>query len=337
MTATLITGNTPLHNAALNGDLDKIKSLIEEGEDVDGRNDDEETALHLAARKNAAGVIQALCQEGKATIDIEESAGKTPLYIAVQSQHFESVKMLLECGADPQKIPWYEKGTLLHLVARPLRWSPVPVNRIGIFHLLLPLINPNIPDNDGHSALHIAVQHDDNLPVIKEIVFHPRIDLNLKNHAQETPLDYLAKRYNDLLGRDNLQSFSAHREQVLAYMKVLILAGADTKGFELHYPLIWNSIEKTVTLRSRLADYGPRVVKYLLYATKEKLREYNLLHNMLTICSHSLTLPSEVKSIILEHYLLLELNLPARLSPCHPNSLVERPNQAEESSPRPTF
>lgn len=41
--------NSPLHEAARNGYLDVVKLLLEKGSQIDNKNEDEETALHIAA------------------------------------------------------------------------------------------------------------------------------------------------------------------------------------------------------------------------------------------------------------------------------------------------
>lgn len=41
--------NSPLHEAARNGYVDIVKVLLKNGSQIDNKNEDEETALHIAA------------------------------------------------------------------------------------------------------------------------------------------------------------------------------------------------------------------------------------------------------------------------------------------------
>jgi len=93
----------PIHLAALNGDLGKVKELTSqdqaliEKEDKYGR-----TPFHYAAMQNRTEVMEYLLQEG-ARIDATSSVEwcYTPLFCAVNSGKTESVRFLLENGADP--------------------------------------------------------------------------------------------------------------------------------------------------------------------------------------------------------------------------------------------
>lgn len=72
-----------LHSAAASGSVEKIKSLIKLGADVDETDPkrDDGTPLHVAAEAGNIAVIQALIAAG-ADPSIENNDGKTPLDIA---------------------------------------------------------------------------------------------------------------------------------------------------------------------------------------------------------------------------------------------------------------
>jgi ankyrin repeat protein len=83
--------------AAINGQLDIATALIEGGADV---NKPGWAPLHYAATKGHVAMIELLL-ENDAYIDAESPNQSTPLMMAAMYGTAESVKVLLEAGADP--------------------------------------------------------------------------------------------------------------------------------------------------------------------------------------------------------------------------------------------
>jgi len=92
-----LDGETPLMMAALKGNLDIVRALIARGADV---NMPGWTPLHYAATGGQPAIISVLL-EAHAYIDAESPNKSTPLMLAAQYGTEESVKLLLEAGADP--------------------------------------------------------------------------------------------------------------------------------------------------------------------------------------------------------------------------------------------
>ena len=114
--------STPLHDAAWKGDVAAIRALVQNGADVNAGDDIGATALYWAARGgHPAGwhqckredpkrpdVIAALIELG-ADPNIQDrrpkgmgrSSGWTPLFVALHHEQFNSARVLLEHGADP--------------------------------------------------------------------------------------------------------------------------------------------------------------------------------------------------------------------------------------------
>jgi ankyrin repeat protein len=88
---------SPLMLAALRGELDLAKRLIERGADV---NKTGWTPLHYAATNGHLDLIKLLL-ENYAYIDAESPNKTTPLMMAAMYGSSEAVKLLLEAGADP--------------------------------------------------------------------------------------------------------------------------------------------------------------------------------------------------------------------------------------------
>jgi ankyrin repeat protein len=113
---------TPLHDAAWRGDAAAIRQLVRDGADVDATDDMGATALYWAARgghrlgphqcsgEDAArpDVIAALIELGadpniqdRRPTGLGRSSGWTPLFVALHHRQFNSARVLLEHGADP--------------------------------------------------------------------------------------------------------------------------------------------------------------------------------------------------------------------------------------------
>jgi len=89
---------SPLMLAALRGQLDLVKKLVERDADV---NKTGWTPLHYAATGGHVPVIEFLL-EHSAYIDAESPNGTTPLMMAAMYGSPESVKHLIQAGADLQ-------------------------------------------------------------------------------------------------------------------------------------------------------------------------------------------------------------------------------------------
>lgn len=95
-----------LHNALLlHNPFDVIKLLLNKGVNVNAVNPSGETALHVAARFKRKDVIKELLKKPNINIDVMDNEGYTPLHRAITSEKsdFQTVKMLLEAGADIRK------------------------------------------------------------------------------------------------------------------------------------------------------------------------------------------------------------------------------------------
>ena len=131
-------GNTALHIAASNGNLDMVRWILSYYTESSGivrflsanknriklrdkdietlynqsfsdrlglankANNEETTPLFLAAQNGHLGVVQYLTEHG-ADVNKASNKGKTPLYVAAENGHLDIVKYLVEHGADVNK------------------------------------------------------------------------------------------------------------------------------------------------------------------------------------------------------------------------------------------
>ena len=96
-------GITPFHLAATVSEQN-TRRLIQSGADVQRRTYSGETPLHFAAKtcqSNIVGYLLELYQGDLGLVNAQSLAGRTALHEAARSGRQESVKLLLDAGADP--------------------------------------------------------------------------------------------------------------------------------------------------------------------------------------------------------------------------------------------
>ncbi len=93
-------GVTALHLAALNGNYDVVKALIDKRADVNVGDEDGWTALMYASKKGHLTTVQALLDVSGIDINARDYDGSTALYLAVLKGNNDVVKALINKGAD---------------------------------------------------------------------------------------------------------------------------------------------------------------------------------------------------------------------------------------------
>lgn len=98
-----LTAAQKLLRAAGRNDVGEIKSILAEDPDlIDHRDEDGQSALHLAADKGAADALKVLMEFG-ADGNAADGDGITVLQAAVIAENIEACRVLLNYGADPDK------------------------------------------------------------------------------------------------------------------------------------------------------------------------------------------------------------------------------------------
>jgi ankyrin repeat protein len=89
----------PIQDAAKEGDLAKVKSLIAEGSDVNVKDEKGSTPLHFAAYLGYKDVAELLILKG-ANVNAADKTGAIPLHFAARRGHKDLVELLILKGAN---------------------------------------------------------------------------------------------------------------------------------------------------------------------------------------------------------------------------------------------
>lgn len=87
-------------SAALDGDLQRVKLLVQKGTDPNMRDSAGYTALHYGSRGGHLAVCAFLLENG-ACPSPQTPGGAAPLHRAAYCGHLDVVRLLLQSGADP--------------------------------------------------------------------------------------------------------------------------------------------------------------------------------------------------------------------------------------------
>ena len=210
-------GQTPLHMAARNGDVQCLKWLVSHGASVNATNGYGETPLHLAikvgfpefnrqwtamGRSNAdlftddltvkdekwCGIecLLELLANSEVNINVSDNDGITPLMVAVLFGTPQYLQWLLDAGADLY-VNDYHSWTPLHFAA----FSDCEES-INVLLAVVPQINISKKDIHGWTALHIAAKNDC-LEALKVLLDTPGTQVNEKDNKGLTAFHIAAK------------------------------------------------------------------------------------------------------------------------------------------------
>eukprot|EP01064_Diplonema_japonicum_P002334 TRINITY_DN11480_c0_g1_i1.p1 TRINITY_DN11480_c0_g1~~TRINITY_DN11480_c0_g1_i1.p1 ORF type:complete len:345 (+),score=41.02 TRINITY_DN11480_c0_g1_i1:32-1066(+) len=143
---------TPLHHAAFKGNLEVLKKVILETENVNPCTAERATPLHLACFSPGVEIAEALLEAG-ADVTSSDIAGHTPLHYAARESTADVIELLLDngCSVNVKNI---RGETPLHIAV--LRSSPDIATRIAFRGQHVDL---ETRDSQGYTALHTAAAH----------------------------------------------------------------------------------------------------------------------------------------------------------------------------------
>ena len=116
---------SPVADAAMRADLDKVRLLLKGGADVNVAQGDGMTALHWSAENRSAEMAAMLIYAGANVEAVTRIGGYTPLHLASRSGGAAIVEELLEAGANPAVTSSAGGATPLHFAASTSRKGSV--------------------------------------------------------------------------------------------------------------------------------------------------------------------------------------------------------------------
>lgn len=195
-------GDTPLHLAALHGQLAAAQVLIDAGADVNAKNNygafTPGDLGNVFASNNHRDPVTLLNVHGIDTRDMKN--GYTPLDLCLfASRHKELMQLLIAKGADV--------NAQASSGATPLFFAVLRDQPDDVKFLIDKGANVNLPDAYGDTILDAALQLQYG-SMIQILVDHGA-DVNAKDQSNQRPLDY-AMKMDDHKWADLLKKHGAH-------------------------------------------------------------------------------------------------------------------------------
>ncbi|KAJ5960108.1 ATPase inhibitor IATP mitochondria [Penicillium vulpinum] len=183
-------GQTPLQVACQSGSVEVVQCLIESGADLNVRDREGRSLLHLAS-SNEVKTVKLLVEKG-AKISAKDEQGETPLHLACWNGRVEAAAFLLDQGADIEARSSKGNTPLL----RGILWETSVCRNLGpasVTSLLLERgADPRRGNDCNITPLHCATSKED--PGLGKILLQHGADLEPRTTKGMTPLHKLALR-----------------------------------------------------------------------------------------------------------------------------------------------
>jgi ankyrin repeat protein len=180
--ASSVLRASEIHEAVMDGDIAKIKSMIGSNSSaVNARDQSGSTPLIIAARYGLKDVAALLLENG-ADINAQNNDGFTALHSAAAGNKLPVVKLLIVKYADTGARD--KKGRTPIFYPADTNVAAAIINRGTDLKLR---------DNDGLSPLHFAITRG--YTAVAELFIKTGADINARTNAGETPLK-VAMKYN---------------------------------------------------------------------------------------------------------------------------------------------
>ncbi|XP_055671132.1 ankyrin repeat and death domain-containing protein 1A isoform X2 [Falco peregrinus] len=173
--------NTALHLAAKNGHLSVLQKIVDIGVDLDGKNLEGLTALHLAAEGGHSDCVKLLLETGA---DVNAQTQKMNcLHYAALHGYEEIARILMDAGIHTDAVN-HQNASATHIAV--LHNFPAMVKLFIDAECDL-----DIPDNRQQTSLHIAAEHG--RQDIAEMILVAGVNLKLTDKQGKTSLDVAAR------------------------------------------------------------------------------------------------------------------------------------------------
>ena len=169
-------GTAPLMVAAYNGRDQVVCELIRAGADVNGKDNYKQTALHCASGCGQSNIVKTLAEAG-ANLNVQDEQGRTPLMWAAYWGHANVVMELIRAGADVSVVSSHKCYTYSESVAA------------------------------GSTALHFAAKQ--NSIECGVLLVEAGADMRTRNKNSKSPLNLASSHLRQTI--QHAQSFSTKR------------------------------------------------------------------------------------------------------------------------------
>jgi len=181
---------TDIHQTAKEGNLAKLKILIEEDPALaNAKNEEQETPLHSAVSGGHLDIVEFLIAAG-ADVNAQDNQKRTPLHLACYDGRRDIVEKLISHGANIEAR--FANGTT------PLFWT-VPGGHTEVFELLVKKgADINVKTDNGANLLHSVAMHGQK--DMAKILIEKGADVNRRSDDGTAPINYAAARgHKDVL------------------------------------------------------------------------------------------------------------------------------------------
>jgi hypothetical protein len=339
-----------IHEAAEQGDLVRVKFLIDQGVSVNARDSFQNTPLHHAAAKGKLSIVKFLLEHG-ANPCAENKRKATPLSLTVwqveiTEQHNQIVSLLLQNGITANQLTHSNRDeSLLHKAAELEHTEMV---RLFLIHGA----DPNAVNMRGYPAWYVGYDQC-NPEIIAMFLKHPNINLDIHKtnncksviqsialHVKRTSLG--KEQYRNATHRGGRELYAQHTHENAQYIQCLryfIFSGVTLDEQEIKlgcneefvgvassdfYPQIKELIDEALRIKKKAEEKlnsFPSIIakhsKYFLLSSEEKRKAF--LETANTLYAHHaknsqpssfFKLPREILDQIVRDCLLDNYNFP---------------------------
>ena len=195
-----LSGLTPMHCAASKSDK-TIELLFRAGADIEAKDHNMRTPLHLSSRSKIIEGTRLLLQYG-ANTRAKDLDSATPLHYAAKNEstfcYYSLILLLVNAKADVEAMD--------NTGSTPLHWAATNVWRGAMEALLYVGADPNIANSRGATPLHSATQIGGGLCENLSLLIKAKANVNAVDNSGSTPLHWAADSGNAIMVQDLLRA-----------------------------------------------------------------------------------------------------------------------------------